>query len=118
MFIFITVAHSVLVKVGGSTKTIRRDDVWCYNDPDIVTSLECHVDDTIRLNDVEPIWTAKKGNISPADITSTKDHRLGNLISIYTFVTGHNTASVLNCACESPILQCRSPVTITIKGMF
>ena len=118
MFLFITVAHSVFVKVGSSTKSIYTNDVWCYDDPDIVTSLECHVDDTIHLDDVEPVWTAKKGNISPADITNTKEHRLGNLISVYTFVTGHNTASVLECACESHILQCFSPVTITIKGMF
>ena len=106
----------MFVRVSGSVTSIYTDYTWCYDDPGNTIHLECHSDTTVPL-DVEPVWTAKKGTISQADITRTRD-RSGNPISVYTFVTGYNTASVLECACESHKLECRSPVTITIVGMF
>ena len=120
MFLFITAANCLSVRITDSNRSIlKRIDAnsgeWCYNDPGNKIRLECHVDDTIHINNVEPVWTAKKGSISSADITTEYDR---NPISVYTFLTGQNTASVLECACESHILQCFSPVTITIKGML
>ena len=106
----------MFLRVSGSVKSIYTDYTWCYDDPGNIIHMECHSDTTVLL-DVEPIWTAKKGSISPADISYKREPRSGNLISVYTFVTGQNTASVLECACESHKLECRSPVTITIKGM-